>query len=96
MARVRTRPVVITERERELLSKLSKSRTEEARRVQRARIILHAADGDGDMKIAAAVGLNKNSVHATIQKFHSMGLDGALADMARKGRPPSISDDDKA
>jgi transposase len=96
MARTRTKPVVLDDDQRKRLLKLSKSKTEEARKVQRAKIILMAADGDGDKKIAAVVGLNKNSVHATVGKFHSMGLDGALEDMARAGRPPSISDADKA
>jgi transposase len=96
MAMIRTKPVVLTNEQKEELLTLSRSRTEETRRVQRARILLMAAEGDGDKKIAAAVGLNKNSVHATLEKFHSVGLEGALADMARRGRPPSISDADKA
>jgi transposase len=96
MARTRANPVVLDDGQRERLLKLSRSRTEEARKVQRAKIILMATDGDGDKKIAAALGLNKNSVHSTIKKFHSMGLDGALEDMARKGRPPQISNADRA
>jgi transposase len=96
MARTRANPVVLDTEQRKRLIKLCRSRTEEARTVQRAKIILMASEGDGDKKIAASVGLNKNSVHATIRKFHSMGLDGALEDMARKGRPPSISDADRA
>jgi transposase len=96
MAMIRTKPVILTDEQRKRLLTLSKSRTEEARKVQRARILLMAAEGDGDKKIAAGVGLNKNSVHATLEKFHSVGLEGALTDMARKGRPPAISDADRA
>jgi transposase len=79
-----------------MLRQVSKSRTEEARRVRRAEILLMAADGDGDKKIAKAVGLNKNSVRNTIAKFHSMGIEAALSDMPRRGRPPRIGDDAKA
>jgi transposase len=96
MARTRAKPVILDNEQREYLTKLNRSRTEEASRVQRARIILMAADGDGDKKIAKAVGLNKNSVHATIGKFFSMGLEGALTDMARRGRPTTITDEDRA
>ncbi|MDR1133540.1 MAG: hypothetical protein LBL05_05215, partial [Synergistaceae bacterium] len=63
MAMIRTRPVKLTNEQKERLIRLSKSRTEEARRVQRARILLMASDGDGDKKIARIIGLNKNSVH---------------------------------
>ncbi|MDR0615522.1 MAG: helix-turn-helix domain-containing protein [Synergistaceae bacterium] len=62
MAMTRTRALKLTNEQKEALTRLGKSRTEEARRVQRARIILMAADGDGDKKIARAVGLNKNSI----------------------------------
>lgn len=97
MARTKTKPVVLSDDQRKRLLELSKSRTKEARKVQRAKILLMAADGDGDKRIAAAVGLNKNSVHATIGKFYSMGLNGPLRTWpGPAGRPPQISDGDKA
>lgn len=96
MAMTRRKPVILTNEQKELLSRLSKSRTEEVRQVQRARILLMAADGNGDKRIAKAVGLNKNSVHNTIAKFHSMGFEAALSDLPRCGRPPKIGDDAKA
>jgi transposase len=55
-----------------------------------------AADGDGDDRIAAAVGLHRNSVRNTISKFLALGLEAALSDLARPGRPAVIGDDAKA
>jgi transposase len=96
MAMTRKKPVMLSDKQKEMLTRLSKSRIEEARRVQRAKILLMAADGDGDLKIAGAVGLNKNSVRNTIAKFHSMGVEAAMSDMPRPGRPPRIDGDARA
>jgi transposase len=96
MSMTRMRPVVLNNEQEVRLRQISKSRTEEARRVQRAGILLMAADGDGDKKIAKAVGLNKNSVRNTIAKLHSMGIEAALCDMPRHGRPSRIGGDAKA
>jgi transposase len=54
-----------------------------------------ASDGDGDEKIANAVNLNKTSVRNTISKFTSMGLQAALSDLPRQGRPAQIDDEAK-
>ena len=96
MARTRARQVILDGDQRKELERISKSRTDEARRVQRAKILLMASDGDGDDKIAEAVDLNKNSVRNTIAKFFELGIAGALGDLARPGRPATIGDDAKA
>jgi transposase len=96
MAMRRVKAVLLDDEHREMLMRISKSRTEEARRVERARILLMAADGNGDKKIAKEVGLNKNSIHNTVAKFHAMGIQAALSDLSRKGRPPRIDGEAKA
>lgn len=96
MVRARRTPVVLDNDQTEMLTKISKAKSEELRRVQRANILLMAATGDSDDMIASAVGLNKNSVRNTIAKFTSMGIQAALSDLARSGRPAVIGDDDKA
>ena len=55
-------PVKIPEDIRHILSKFAKSRTLPARQVQRARIILLAADGLNNMQISTQVGLGQDSV----------------------------------
>jgi len=96
MPRTRARQIVLSKDQQERLERTSRSRTEEARRVERARVLLMAAGGATDDAIASAVGLNKNSVRNTISKFLSLGLDAALSDLARQGRPALIGDDAKA
>jgi len=96
MPRKRTRQVVLANEQREELRRIGKSRTDEARRVQRAKLLLMAADGASDAEIAEAVSLNKNSVRNSIAKFLELGLGAALGDLARPGRPATIGDDAKA
>jgi transposase len=78
------------------LIKSSNAKSEELRRVERAKILLMVSTGETDNRIAEAVRLNKNSVRNTISKFHSMGLEAALSDLARSGRPTLINADAKA
>ncbi len=54
-------PVKISESIRTILSKFAKSRTLPARQVQRAKIILFAADGLDNMQISIQVGLGQDS-----------------------------------
>jgi transposase len=77
------------------LTRISYAKSEELKRVQRAKILLMAANGASDDLIARAVDLNKNSVRNTIAKFTSMGLEGALADLPRSGKPATIDDEAK-
>jgi transposase len=95
MPRKRAKHVVLDTEQREKLERTSKLRTEEARRVQRAKILLVAATGATDKEIASAVNAGINSVRNTISKFHSFGVEGALDDLARAGRPNIIDDDAK-
>jgi transposase len=96
MARPRTNPVVLDADQIEMLTTISSAKSEEFRRVQRAKILLMASAGEIDDKIAEAVQLNKNSVRNTIAKFTTMGVHAALTDLARSGRPALIGDDAKA
>jgi hypothetical protein len=87
------KPVILTEQEKERLERISRSKKEELRRIQRATIILMAASGVTNKEISGVVKLSPGSVSNTIQKFLKLGIDGALADMPRGGRPRIIDDD---
>lgn len=88
--------VELSEEQRIKLERTSHSKTEEARRVQRAKILIAAADGVTSTSIAQTAGLSRKAVYDVIKKFTDMGMDAALSDLARKGRPPVISDEEKA
>ena len=62
-------PVVIPEAIRPVLSKFARSRTFPARQVQRAKIILLAADGLDNMQISKQVGLGQDSVSKWRSRF---------------------------
>lgn len=62
-------PVKIPEDIRLILSKFAKSRTFPARQVQRAKIILLAADGLNNMQISKQVGLGQDSVSKWRSRF---------------------------
>lgn len=91
----KTEPIILSEEERFALQKIANTRTEEARRVQRANILLLAADGVTQTQIANAVGLSRPSVILCLRKYREAGWEYALADNSRTGRPATISDEAK-
>uniref|UniRef100_UPI004055DEFE helix-turn-helix domain-containing protein n=1 Tax=Agathobacter sp. TaxID=2021311 RepID=UPI004055DEFE len=86
----------LTDEERKYLKSLSKTRTIQAQVVDRARILLYKADGVSFDEIATGLSISKRTVRLFISKYNKGGIDTALFDMLRSGRPPEISDDTKA
>ena len=78
----------LTAEERSAVDALARSRTAPARRVERARIIVHASQGEGAPAIAERLRLDASTVRGWIHRFNAGGLAG-LADRPRAGRPPT-------
>ena len=76
-------PEVISE-----LVRLSKSRTEEARMVERSRIVLACLAGKRNDEVAAELGVRPGTVGTWRRRFAQEGLAG-LSDRTRPGKPPS-------
>ena len=74
----------LTERERHELERRARSRTEAARVVERARLILAVAQGQTVPVVAAAVGLVPDTGRQWVKRFNAAGLDG-LADRQAEG-----------
>jgi transposase len=72
--------------ERTALEKLARSRTREARLVERAQIILGLAAGERPSHLAARLQITRPKVYAWLKRFNAAGLDG-LHDATRSGRP---------
>lgn len=85
---IRLRP--LTDEERETLEKRTRSRTDEARAVERARIVLLASEGLLVPAIAERLGLESAWVRVWIKRFNADGLSG-LRDRPRSGRPATYS-----
>ena len=71
---------------------LARSRTAPARRVERARVVWRASRGETPPMIAAALGLDAETVRRRIRRFNAEGL-AALEDHHRSGRPATYSAD---
>lgn len=82
MLRVRT----MTEDERGTLQRWARSRTEPARRVERARMVWAASQGEKLAAVATAHDCNVETVRLWVKRFNADGLDG-LQDRSRGGRP---------
>ncbi len=85
----------LTTEERSAVETLARSRTAPTRRVERARIIRRAGRGETPPSIAAALGLDAETVRRRIRRFNAEGL-AALDDHHRSGRPATYSVDEVA
>lgn len=88
--------VRLTEAERgQLLNRVRQGR-DSARRLNRARTLLKADAGWKDEAIAEALDLTGSTVARTRKRFVEEGLEGALNERPRPGRPPKLDDKGEA
>jgi transposase len=87
------RQLILPAEDRALLEVIRRSRTEEKRRTIRAAILLDAACGVGVQANAAAQKVNRNTVVLCIGKYLRFGLDAALGDLPRPGKPRRVTDE---
>jgi transposase len=78
----------LSEDERRALERVARSRTAPARQVERAKVVLAAASGEGVGAIAERCHLSLGTVYRWWHRFEEQGLAG-LADKPRGGRPPT-------
>ena len=86
MARVAA-TVTCSDQERKELERLGASRTEQARIVERARIVLGCLAGERNDQIASRMKVQSNTVAIWRKRFLEGGIK-ALGDRARSGKPP--------
>ncbi|MDU3748165.1 MAG: IS630 family transposase, partial [Cutibacterium avidum] len=79
-------PLGLREGDRARLESLTRSRTAGAGGVLRARIVLAAADGVANERIAEQLQVSKNTVLTWRRRYTDSGMAG-LADAPRSGRP---------
>jgi transposase len=85
----------LTTEERAELERLARSRTEEARLVMRAKIVLGLAAGERPYQVADRVGVGRMAAYGWLHRFNAEGLKG-LTDHPRPGRPPTYTADQRA
>ena len=88
--RAATPALPVTDEQRSVLERLIRSRTAPHRDVQRARVLLMAADGFANTRIASEVDVSAATVTAWRERFDEDGLKNFSAVRAGRGRKPSI------
>ncbi len=92
-----TRPkLILKKNEAELLQKTVRSRKIPHSRVERAKFLLSYFEGMTISSIARENKTNRPKIENTIDKALAYGVDVALNDLPRKGRPRRISDGARA
>lgn len=85
--------VVLSAEDREHLERLARGRKTAARVVERARIVLLAAEDKQNQEIAKILRVTRRTVGVWRSRFVEQGIDGILKDAPRAGRRRSISDE---
>ena len=86
-------PLAISDEQREVLETLAGSRTAEYRLVQRAQVLLLAADGVSNSEISEVAGVSRPTVLAWRGQFEKDGLVGFGEVAKGRSRKPSISEE---
>lgn len=85
--------ITLTNEEVLYLQSLTRQRTIQAQVVDRAKMLLYKAQGASNSDIAERLDVNINTVKLCLSKFREGGVQRALFDDKRKGRPVEIIDD---
>lgn len=84
-------PVKIDDSQRDTLVQWARSRSLPARQVERAKVILLAADGKTDLEIAASLHMTNKKAARWRKRFLKLGFAGLEKDATRPGRKPAIA-----
>ena len=96
MAAKRMRPKLeLSDEDMETLQQLSVSRTEPYDQVTRAKILLAYHEGESKSSISRRIGVSRPTVLLCINKALCAGIQVAIRDLRRPGRPNVITADDK-
>ncbi len=83
-------PIVLSQPEKKTLLKLSKSRLSPVRLVERARVVLLAAEGMENKDIGEKLGIPRQKAGRWRSRYAESGLAGIEKDAPRPGRRPRI------
>ena len=84
----------ISDEESQALQRISRSRTEAARRVERAKIILALHNQERVATIAERYQRSLPMIYHVLHRFNAFGL-GALEDAPKSGRPQTYSEEQR-
>ena len=84
-------PITLSTEQRSLLEQQSRARSLPARQVERARIVLRAADGGQNKDIASELGITEEKVARWRRRFLIGGIAALQKDASRPGRPRTVA-----
>ena len=85
-------PVVLNPEQRDALKRMARQRSLPARSVERARIVLQAADGMENKQIARQLGIMPDKAARWRNRFLEGGIAALEKDAPRPGKPRTITD----
>jgi len=85
---------MVSDADRRILQAVVRAPTSEQRAAMRARVVLRAADGVANDRIARELGVALMTVKLWRRRYAEAGLDG-LADAPRPGHPPTFTREDR-
>ncbi len=86
----RARPVILSAEQRQLLQQQARARSLPVRQVERARVVLRAAEGLQDKEIAAELGITPEKAARWRHRFLKGGVAALQKDAPRPGRPRTV------
>lgn len=97
MPRISRRPkLLLTQKELDYLTKLSRSRNQAASIVDRSKIVLFSYQGKNDTEISRELKVDYKTVRKWIKRVLDLGVKEGLVDKSRSGRPQNISAESRA
>jgi len=88
--------LTLTAEERAMIETVARSRTEQAQRVERAKMLLAYQSGQSVSAIARTLRTNRPRVERCLNKALQLGPQAAIADLPRKGRQPQLTPEARA
>lgn len=88
--------LILTSEQQEKFERLSKSRKAPYREIQRAKILLHYAEGIPILKIQELAGASRPTIYKCIDKALAAGVDAGIKDYYHRPFEPTIDDNAKA
>ena len=90
MARPKKYVVTLTEEERKKLKELVSKGNQPVRVVRRAQMLLAADAGEANTSIGRTLHVHPNTVTNVCKRFVEAGLEAALYERSRPGKPPKL------
>ena len=92
----RATPIVLEPTQREELERLARGRRVPVRLAERAKVVLHAADGMENQEIGKTLGISRQRAGRWRDRYAKLGMAGIEKDAPRPGRKRSINDKQRA